>query len=279
MRILENRKILVGRFFSFVRAPFLLVIIPLFTIICSIITIGIIVPLFSRKTCDWFILFWARGLCWLSGIRVLARGQEKLKDINSAILVSNHLGLFDIPVLYAALPGFSFRMAAKAELFKIPLFGAAIRAAGFFPVMRSGGESSVVSLQKIVKRFKNGESFWMAPEGTRFTGVGVGEFKLGAFFLAVKANQPVVPICIYGTQNVLPKHTALVNWGVLIQDVHVHVLSPVPAYTSAQTSPGSSPWVADEATARQSLRELVRNQIVSEFFQIHNASAVHRLTR
>src|SRR2546423_1036070 len=105
---------------SFLRAPFLIVLIPAVTLICSVLMFSLFVPFLNRQSCDRLIRTWARILCRLAGIQVELRGIGNLKYIKTAVIVSNHLGLFDIPVLYSCLP-LSFRMAAKAELFKIPL--------------------------------------------------------------------------------------------------------------------------------------------------------------
>jgi 1-acyl-sn-glycerol-3-phosphate acyltransferase len=258
----KYRELCEMKFFYLLRALLLLVIIPTFTIACSILTIFILAPFTNRRVCDHLIKFWAKGLCFLSGIKVNLVGLEHI-DINKPyILVSNHLGLYDIPVLFSVIP-LSFRMAAKAELFKIPFFGLAMKATGFFPVSRDHSEGSKIQLQKVLKRFQNRESFWLAPEGTRFNGIGVGEFKLGAFFLAQKSDTEILPIAIYGTQYVLPKHSFLVNMSRLTQEVSVEVLQPV------------APNGFDSLT-RHSLRDHVRNQIVESFFQAHQLNQDRR---
>jgi 1-acyl-sn-glycerol-3-phosphate acyltransferase len=254
------------KWFSYIRAPLLVFIIPIFTLLCSIVIIFILVPFTSRKICDASIRFWGRALCSLGGLNVKVSGLENIKPGSSYVLVSNHLGLFDIPVLYSVIP-LSFRMAAKAELFKIPLFGLALRLAGFFAVSRDNTEGSKAHLSKILKRFQNGESFWLAPEGTRFKGIGVGDFKLGAFFLAQKSSVPILPICIYGTQYALPKHRVLANWGKASQEVVVEILAPIMTDQAE---------IESESVTRHSLRDRARNQIVEAFFRIHQSNADRR---
>jgi 1-acyl-sn-glycerol-3-phosphate acyltransferase len=97
-------------------------------------------------------------------------------------------------------------MAAKAELFKIPLFGKSLTAFGFFPLARNSPANTAMTLKSMAKRFSQGGSVWMAPEGTRQVQPKIGNFKPGAFFLALKTQQTLVPIVIYGTHNVLPKN-------------------------------------------------------------------------
>jgi 1-acyl-sn-glycerol-3-phosphate acyltransferase len=44
--------------------------------------------------------------------------------------MSNHQSHLDIPILFSVFPG-RLRMVAKAELFKVQLWGRAMKAAGF----------------------------------------------------------------------------------------------------------------------------------------------------
>ena len=50
---------------------------------------------------------------------------------------------------------------------------------------------------------ESGRSFIIFPEGTRYKGEegGAGEFKAGAFRIAVKTGAPVVPVAISGARG------------------------------------------------------------------------------
>jgi 1-acyl-sn-glycerol-3-phosphate acyltransferase len=242
---------------SYPRAAVLAVLIPLVTMLFSAVAIFIIAPFANRAQSDKFIRVWAKTLCALSGIEIKVKGLENIAGIRSAILVSNHQALLDIPVLFVAIP-LSFRMAAKSELFEIPVFGKAISRLGFFPVARGTPEKTARAFGIIAKRFERGESFWMAPEGTRYPGEGIGQFKSGAFYLAQQANQPIVPICIYGNHKVLPKNSLLINWGKFTQEVHVSILKPV--------YPGS------EFSSRNELRDFVRRRLLEEFDRVRGSN-------
>jgi 1-acyl-sn-glycerol-3-phosphate acyltransferase len=236
---------------SQIRSVLLLIIIPIITLLCSLAAFLVFAPFCSRKACDGLILFWARTLLWLSGVKVHVRGLENLDRLKSAIFVSNHLSHFDIPILYTSVPH-SFRMAAKSELFNIPLFGRALRAFGFFPVQRETPENTKQTLKMMADRFNKGESVWMAPEGTRQMPPRIGEFKMGAFYLAIRTQQSVVPIVIYGSQYVLPKNSFLINFKNWTQDVSVEIGEPSPI----------SQWPME---ARHEFRDQVRNQMIEVF--------------
>lgn len=143
---------------SRVRSVFLLLTIPIFTLLCSLLAFLVFAPFCSRKSCDNLILVWAKTLLHSSGVRVHVSGLENLKTVKSAIFVSNHLSHFDIPILYSCVP-LSFRMAAKSELFKIPLFGRALRAFGFFPVSRETPENAKNTIKMMAARFEKGKAF------------------------------------------------------------------------------------------------------------------------
>jgi 1-acyl-sn-glycerol-3-phosphate acyltransferase len=252
-----------SKLLSYPRALLLAVLIPLITLVFSAVAVLIVAPFATRKQTDIFIRTWARILCGLSGLDIKITGLENLQGVRSAILVSNHMALLDIPVLFVSVP-LSFRMAAKSELFEIPVFGKAISKLGFFPVARGNPEKTARAFGIIAQRFERGESFWMAPEGTRFEGEGIGQFKSGAFYLAQQSGQPLVPICIYGTHKVLPKNSLLINWGRITQEVQVRILKPV--------NPGT------EFSSRNELRDYVRRQLLEEFDRVRGSSVIPNRT-
>jgi 1-acyl-sn-glycerol-3-phosphate acyltransferase len=185
-------------------------------------------------------------------------GEEQLKKFKHGILVSNHLGLYDIPVLFTALP-ISYRMAAKAELFRIPIFGAALRRAGFISIPRQDPVAAKKAVDQSLKHFKKGYSFWMAPEGTRFHGEGVGPFKMGAFALALQTGELILPICLYGPQLVLPKKSLWINVRAPVTEVFVSILPPI--------DPKGFEW-----ETRHALKDLVREKIETEFFRLKSVA-------
>jgi 1-acyl-sn-glycerol-3-phosphate acyltransferase len=247
------------RFKAVVKSLANMVAVPLVTLGCSLYTIFVVAPTGSRERGDWIIHRWAELVCKLAGVRLNVTGKENLKHLRSMIIVSNHLSHFDIPVLYLALP-MSFRMVAKIELFKIPFFGRAMRALNFVPVERQSSEGAKSAVAAMKRRFDRGETIWIAAEGTRFNGEGVGTFKSGAFHMAMQTGTPVVPVSIFGTQKVLPKGGFLISWREPSPEVCVHIGAPV------------SP---EEFENRKDLRDRVRETIVSDFGRLKSASDGH----
>src|SRR5262249_30123606 len=79
----------------------------------------------SSETCDERLDSWSRRLLDTAGIRLHVYGHEHVTRGQGYIVMSNHQSAYDIPVLYQALR-IPMRMAAKKELFRIPLMGSAM---------------------------------------------------------------------------------------------------------------------------------------------------------
>jgi 1-acyl-sn-glycerol-3-phosphate acyltransferase len=132
---------------------------------------------------------------------------------------------YDIPATFVALPG-SIRMLAKKELFGIPLFGAAIRAAEFPSVDRHNRQQAVKDLEKARGMMESGIVLWAAPEGTRSRDGHLLPFKKGCFHLALDTNAVIVPIAFRGISEVLPARTWRFNLGLPVQ---LHIGAPIDA--------------------------------------------------
>ena len=109
---------------------------------------------------------WAKGIAFFSGIKVKTSGLDNIPRSQPLILVANHQGAADIPVLLACLP-VRFRFAIKKELFSVPVFGWYLRQAGYFPIDRELILSAYKMVEKIIDILKAGESVMIFPEGTR----------------------------------------------------------------------------------------------------------------
>ena len=155
---------------------------------------------------------WAKCILALSNIKVSVKGFSNLKPGRSYIYMANHMSNFDIPVLQAYLP-VQFRWLAKAELYRIPLFGYAMKRADYISIDRSDRKSAIESLNKAVNIIRDGVSVIIFPEGTRSNTNNVQPFKKGGFFLAVDSGVPIIPVIIHGTGRIMPKKKMLIKPG------------------------------------------------------------------
>ena len=144
---------------------------------------------------------WAAGLLGVSGVRLRVERDPGLDPASSYVYLANHQSLFDIPALLLAVPG-RFRMVAKQSLFRIPVFGWALAAAGFVSVDRGDRAAARQSFAAAEQRLRTGGSILLFPEGTRSTGDTLLPFKRGGFLLALRTGLPIVPVGIRGTRAV-----------------------------------------------------------------------------
>jgi 1-acyl-sn-glycerol-3-phosphate acyltransferase len=156
---------------------------------------------------------------------VRAEGLEHLGPGGEVFVVmSNHQSVYDIPVIFQALP-LRLRMVAKQELFRVPVWGRAMRYAGFVSIDRSDRERAKESLRVAKQKMQNeGTSIWIAPEGTRSRTGELGPFKSGGFHLALDAGLRILPVSIVGTFDILRADTTSVTKGA---DVRVIVHEPI----------------------------------------------------
>lgn len=166
---------------------------------------------------------WARALLRASQVDVEFHGIDAATAGGGGhIFVSNHVSWYDVLALAAYLP--RYRFVGKAELFRIPIFGPAIRAVGTIPVERENRKAAFASYETAAESIRDGDNVVIFPEGTRGSGYALRPFKKGPFVLAIASQAPVVPTLVHGTVEILPRGSFNVRPGT----IHVHFLEPVP---------------------------------------------------
>lgn len=166
--------------------------------------------------------WWARTISSFCGVTVSVAGTENLDPDKPYIFAANHQSQFDIFALQGFL-GVDFRWLAKKELFKVPIWGPAMRRAGYIPVDRSHGRQALKSLDEAAQKIAAGTSVIIFPEGTRSKDGKLHEFKAGAMVLAIKSGVDIVPVAIKGTYEILPKGKLLMDAG----EVSIQVGNPL----------------------------------------------------
>ncbi len=148
---------------------------------------------------------WAWLTLYTSGMAGLSsRGFEKLANLKSAIIMSNHESLLD-PVLVMALSKTPVRFLARRELFYLPLFGWAMWANGHLAVNRGESADALFCLRRARAALSRGSLLCVYPEGRRSSGADLLPFKKGGFLLALQTGVPIVPVGIARTAVVCPK--------------------------------------------------------------------------
>lgn len=210
---------------SILRTILTMLIILVLTVVMVILLLGAVllrVPHRPGSVYERLPRFWSKAILWSAGVRLRVHGLDRVKQGGPFIFTSNHVSLFDIPALVVTLPQHYF--VAKAELFKIPIFGPGIRATGAIPIRRDNQKAALGAYDAAVDRVHEGASVIVFPEGTRGTSYNVRPFKKGPFVFALKAGVPIVPCLVHGTIEVLPKKSLRLHAGC----VDIHILEPIP---------------------------------------------------
>jgi len=177
----------------------------------------------NDKTAHRIASIWGRAILLVSRVQVSITGLSHIDPSRAYILMANHQSVFDIPILLGCLP-LQFRWLAKAELFKIPIFGQGMRSCGYISIDRGNQASSFESIAHAARTLSQGKSILIFPEGTRTRDGKLRPFKKGGFVLAVDAGAPIVPIIIRGAFSLLPKGRLHVNAPAHIQ---MRILAPI----------------------------------------------------
>ena len=186
--------------------------------------LAIVVSFFTRTGNPVHIVarVWSQSILMGSRVHVSVRGLSNIKPDKSYVYMANHQSNFDIPVLLGYLP-VQFRWLAKAELFKIPVFGRAMLGAGYVEIDRFNRKSAFESIEKAAQRMKDGVSVMIFPEGTRSKDGSVQPFKKGGFVMAIKSGVPIIPVILRGTWPIMAKSSLRINPG----DVEMEIGEPI----------------------------------------------------
>jgi 1-acyl-sn-glycerol-3-phosphate acyltransferase len=176
-------------------------------LICSTIFLGSIALVLSLLDPRGEIVhrmarFWAKIYLKVAGITVSLEGCEQIAR-PPYVLVSNHQSALDIFVLLAAVP-LSFKFIAKQQLFRIPIFGWAMKRAGYVSIDRDNPREALKALEEAAGKIKQGATVLIFPEGTRSPDGKLLPFKKGIFSLVSRAKVPVIPLAIIGTNALQP---------------------------------------------------------------------------
>ncbi len=204
----------------------------------------------SKENCDRRLESWSRKIVAHADIRLTVKGGENIDEKRTYLVMSNHQSHFDIPVIFHAF-GSNLRMITKKELFRIPLFGPALREAGFIAIDRGDRSKALSALESAKDFLSGGTNIWIAPEGTRSRTGDLLPFKKGGFVLALETGLPILPLSIRGTRHVLPPSGVRAQRGVSV-DVTSHPPIEVAAYRTDDVKTGRDRLMSDVRAAIES---------------------------
>ena len=124
-----------------------------------------------------------------------------------AVIISNHQSHLDLMCLMMLTP--KMIVVTNDWVWRNPIYGALIRRAEFVPAAE-GIEDYMPQFRSLVER---GYSVLVFPEGTRSADCSILRFHKGAFYLAQELNLDILPVCLNGVGDALPKEEFMLRPG------------------------------------------------------------------
>lgn len=126
----------------------------------------------------------------------------KFQSNRNYIFMSNHCSFYDIPLVILAAKDHTVRMITKQELFRIPIWGRALKASEFIPLNRQNRRLALLQLKYAREKMSSGIKIWISPEGTRSKDGIIAPLKRGGFKLAHETDAIIVPIYLENTHKI-----------------------------------------------------------------------------
>ncbi|WP_348666558.1 1-acylglycerol-3-phosphate O-acyltransferase [Arsenophonus symbiont of Ornithomya chloropus] len=140
-------------------------------------------------------------LSFLFGIKIIERVPSEAKNYGPTVYVGNHQNNYDMVTMSNAIQANTVTVGKKS-LIMIPFFGQLYWLSGNILIDRLNRNKAHNTIMQIVNQIKKRKiSVWIFPEGTRSRGRGLLPFKTGAFYIAIAAGVPIVPVCLSTTEG------------------------------------------------------------------------------
>lgn len=150
------------------------------------------------------IIFTAKRLFSVLGLRFQMSGTEHVPRTGGALLAFNHVSYVDFVLggLAANPSGRLVRFMAKREIFDHGIAGPVMRSMHHISVDRASGAAS---MEEALRYLQAGEVVGIFPEATISRSFEVKEIKSGATRIAAEAGVPLIPVALWGTQRLFTK--------------------------------------------------------------------------
>jgi 1-acyl-sn-glycerol-3-phosphate acyltransferase len=176
----------------------------------------ILIALLSRTGRAPYLLgkLWVRLIMATNRVRVQVSGLENLAKRTSYVFISNHMSNLDPLAVARSIPN-TLKFVAKKSLARIPVFGWAAKLARMIFIDRADSAAAIETINRYIKDLKNGISAFFFAEGTRSVNGAMKPFKKGGIVFAIKAQLPIVPVTILGSNRLMPKNSVRIRAGIM----------------------------------------------------------------
>ncbi|VAX76286.1 1-acyl-sn-glycerol-3-phosphate acyltransferase [Serratia symbiotica] len=137
----------------------------------------------------------------LLGLKVEIRRPPGIANNGNCIYITNHQNNYDMVTVANILQPGTVTVGKKSLLW-VPFFGLLYWLSGNLLIDRYNPTKARSTIELLIEQCKKRDiSILMFPEGTRSRGRGLMPFKTGAFYAAITAGVPIIPICVSSTTN------------------------------------------------------------------------------
>ncbi|XP_008071987.2 1-acyl-sn-glycerol-3-phosphate acyltransferase beta-like [Carlito syrichta] len=207
---------------------------------------------------SWFV----RQFKYIFSLRFEVKGQHKLDVDRPCVIISNHQSILDMMGLMEVLPKRCVQIA-KRELLVLGPVGLIMYLGGVLFINRRRSSTAVSVMADVGERMvQENIKVWIYPEGTRNDNGDLLPFKKGAFYLAIQAQVPIIPVVYSSFSSFYDSKTKLFTSGT----IRVQVLDAIP--TSGLTE-ADIPKLVD--TCHQAMRNTFLH--ISKMSQENGATA------
>ncbi|CEP10151.1 hypothetical protein [Parasitella parasitica] len=208
----------------------------------------------------------ARGYYMLGsffcGLKVVSEGEENLHKVNGPVIyVCNHQSSMDVMLMGKVYPK-NTAIVAKKQLKYYPFLGWFMTLSNAIFLDRKNRDNAVKEARNAALDIhRKNTNVWVFPEGTRGheAEISLLPFKKGAFYMAVQAGVPIVPVVISNYYDLYSAKEKRFNAGTL----YCRVLPPI-----------STQGVVEESADIEKLANLCRDQMLAALKEITPARQV-----
>jgi 1-acyl-sn-glycerol-3-phosphate acyltransferase len=201
-------KYIIAAYLWFISWTFLIIFLVWFLLVSVI---------FPRDTYMKWVRAYLQMYFKLLFIKVKVTGTENIDPNKTYVFMSNHVSMYDIPLLLGFIP-VDFYGIQAANHFKVPIYGHVLKAYGNIPIDRSNARASYRTIQGAVEHLKGGKNIMILPEGTRSRKPIMGPFKKLPFVMVKRAEVNILPFAFSGLWRINNKTSKMIRPGT----VHIH---------------------------------------------------------